>query len=65
MSDKSYTCKAYGRENKMVDKFCGNCGVENIHKLGAIYGRLLAQKEGQYTPEEQKQDYISLFTNQL
>ena len=36
MSDKSYTCKACGRENKMVDKFCGNCGVENMLRLEII-----------------------------
>jgi hypothetical protein len=36
MSDKFYTCKACGRENKMVDKFCGNCGVENMLRLEII-----------------------------
>lgn len=36
MSANFYTCKACGRENKMVDKFCGNCGAENVLRLDII-----------------------------
>ena len=36
MSDNFYACKACGRENKMVDKFCGNCGAENVLRLKII-----------------------------
>ena len=36
MSSIIYKCRVCGAENKLEDKFCPNCGAENVHRVKKI-----------------------------